>query len=261
MQSMPTKDRWIIRHQPNPRAAFRLFCFAYAGGSAAVFRTWSQSLPSVVEVCAVQLPGRESRLKEPPITQLSLLIPALAQALQPYATLPFAFFGHSLGALISFELARWLRQYGYRGPQQLFLSGRPGPEIKDDEPPVHQLPTDEFWAEIRRFNGTPEQVLRSPELMDLLLPVLRADFALNETYAYVQGEPLICPISVFGGLDDHDVSYADLSAWCAYTSGPCSVQMFPGDHFFLHASREALLEELAQQLNKLLRQPTLGPIV
>ena len=242
-------DSWIACRQPRPQAHLRLFCFPYAGGGASIFRTWSDGLPAEVEVCPIQLPGRGTRLMEPLFTQLSPLIRALAQALLPLLDKPFAFFGHSLGAVVSFELARQLRrQYGVQ-PVRLFVSASRAPQLPHRGLPVHTLPEGDFLAELRRLNGTPTEVLEHEELMQIALPVLRADFAVYETYRYPTEPPLNYPISAFGGLRDRTVSQSDLEAWREQTSVSFSRQMFPGDHFFLITTQPLLLRVLSQELH------------
>lgn len=258
MITTPTNEPWVVCPKPNPRAVLRLFCFPYAGGGASAFRTWPEGLPLNVEVYAVQPPGRESRLKEPLFDRLLPLVDALAQALRPYMNMPFAFFGHSLGTLMSFELARKLRRQNAPGPLHLFVAGRCAPQILDPDPPVHELPEPEFVEELRRLNGTPEPVLQHPELMTLLLPTLRADFAINETYVYQDEEPLDCPISAFGGLEDQEVSRDDLAAWRVHTRGNFRLQVFPGGHFFLHTARSLLLQTLSLELVQTLHR--LAPV-
>lgn len=249
MTTTVVPDRWLACRTQKPHARLRLFCFPYAGGNASIFRTWSDGMPADVEVCPVQLPGRGSRLMEPPFTQLSTLIHALAQAVSPLLDKPFALFGHSLGALVSFELARHLRrQYGLH-PVRLFVSAGRAPQIPHRDPPMHSLPEEEFVAKLRRLNGTPSEVFAHPELMEIVLPLLRADFALYETYVYSSEPPLNCPISTFGGLQDRNVSHSDLEAWRDQTTGCFSSRMFPGDHFFLNTTQPLLLEALSQELH------------
>ena len=241
-------DSWIAYRKPCPQARLRLFCFPYAGGGVSIFRAWSDSLPADVEVCPVQLPGRGTRLMESPFTRLSPLIQALAQALLPFLDKPFAFFGHSLGALVSFELARQLRREYAVQPVRLFISADRAPQIPNRDPPIHSLPEGEFLVELRRLNGTPREVLEDEELRQIMLPLLRADFAVYETYGYSTEPPLNCPISAFGGLQDHRVSRGDLEAWRDQTSGSFSLRMFPGDHFFLNTTQPILLRVLYQEL-------------
>jgi medium-chain acyl-[acyl-carrier-protein] hydrolase len=215
---------------------------------ASIFRTWSDCLPADVEVCPVQFPGRETRFMETPFARLSPLVEALAQALDPLLDKPFAFFGHSFGALVGFELARQLRRRFGVQPARLFVSAGRAPQIPPRGRPIHALPEEEFMAELRRLNGTPGKVLENAELMQSMLPILRADFAVYETYVYATEPPLDCFISGFGGLQDQKVSRGDLEAWRDQTSVSFSLRMFPGNHFFLNAIRPLLLQALYQDL-------------
>ncbi|MBD2103376.1 thioesterase II family protein [Leptolyngbya sp. FACHB-261] len=249
----PLTDAWIKCFKPNPEARLRLFCFPHVGSSASVFRTWPNSLPPEIEVCGIQLPGRESRFKEALFTQIPPLVQALTPALQPYSDIPFAFFGHSLGALLSFEVARQLRAQQQPGPVHLFVSGRRAPQIPDRNPLLHTLPEPEFLEELRYLNGTPKAVLENSELMQLFLPVLRADFSLCGTYHYQSQPPLDCSISAFGGLEDVEETHDLLLDWSKQTYASFSLQMLPGDHFFLYSNQELLLK-LSQELNQLLQR-------
>ena len=251
MPSLPAVSNWFLCQKSASQAALRLFCFPYAGGSASIFRGWAASLPPSVEVCAVQLPGRGSRLMEPAITRIPGLIKAIAPAILPYLDKPFAFFGHSMGTIISLELARYLRTKSGVEPVQLFVSGGRAPQIQSTEPPSYNLPEAEFLDELRRLNGTPAEILEHPELMDLMLPVLRADFELVQTYVYRERKPLACPITAFGGSLDKEVGVRRLQAWRAQTTAGFSWKMIPGDHFFIHTSQPALLSALSKELDKI----------
>ena len=248
MSSTSTFDTWVSWSKPNPQASLRLFCFPYAGGAAQTFRTWPDSLPMAFEVCPVELPGRGKRITSAPFTRLQLLVQALAIALLPYLDKPFAFFGHSMGGLVSFELARLLRKNYGISPVHLFVSGYRAPQVPDPDPPIHALPEPEFLEELRRLNGTPEVVLGNTELMQMLLPALRADFAVIETYAYTPELPLDCPITAFGGLQDREVRYDDVKVWQEQTNAAFSLHMLPGDHFFLQSAQPLLLQSLSQEL-------------
>jgi medium-chain acyl-[acyl-carrier-protein] hydrolase len=246
MNSAAALDSWIPARKPKPKTRLRLFCFPYAGASASIFRHWSEALPAEVEVCPIQLPGRGTRLTEPPFIQLSPLVDALAQAVAPLLDKPFAFFGHSLGALIGFELARRLRgQYGAH-PARLLVSALRAPQLPGRGAPIHALPEGEFIAELRRLNGTPMAVLDHKELMEIMLPLLRADFALYEKYEYSPEPPLNCPISAFGGMQDCRVRESDLAAWRVQTNVSFSLRMFPGDHFFW--TQPLLLQAIFREL-------------
>jgi medium-chain acyl-[acyl-carrier-protein] hydrolase len=226
----------------------RLFCFPYAGGGVHAFRAWADNLPKTVEVCPVQLPGRGARMMEAPFTQMLPLVQAAAEALLPHLDKPFAFFGHSMGALVSFEVARWLRKQGAPEPIHLFVSGCFAPDIPDPYP-LHNLPDPELLEGLRRLNGMPQEALENAELMRLLLPTLRADCTVTETYTYTHEPPLNCPISAFGGLQDHLVGRTHLEAWRQQTTAFFSLRMFPGDHFFLHSAQPLLLRILSRELS------------
>lgn len=248
MTAAALSDAWIAGRKSDPRARLRLFCFPYAGGAASVFRSWSEGLPADIEVCPIQLPGRGTRLMEPPFSRLPLLVESLTVALIPLLDRPFVFFGHSLGALVSFELARRLRANHRIGPVRLIASAGPAPQLPHREPPIHHLPENAFAAELRRLNGTPDELLNNSELMNIVMPSLRADFALYENYQYLSEPPLDCPISTFGGLGDEKVNHRDLEAWRDQTNGSFSIRMFQGDHFFLKTTQPLVLQALSQEL-------------
>ena len=248
--SSPT-ERWLAYREVNPRARLRMFCFPYAGGGASAYRGWNTSLPADIEVCPVQLPGRESRLRDPAYNRSEPLIQGLADALQPYFDLPFVFFGHSMGGMISFELSRELRRRGQKLPLHIFVSGRRAPQLPARDEPIHDLPEPEFIVKLRELNGTPEEVLQHAELMKLLIPVLRADFAVNETYEYTEDEPFDIGLSAFGGLGDEDVTREDLASWRDQTRGRFRLRMLPGDHFFLHSAKDLITEAVARDLAEL----------
>jgi surfactin synthase thioesterase subunit len=248
-----TSTSWFAHIRPRLGAQLRLFCFPYAGGGASIFRTWWEDLPPQVEIYPIQPPGRENRLAEPPFVELPALVQALVDAIRPHLTMPFAFFGHSLGALVSFEVARTLWHNEALQPVQMFVSGCVGPCVAKREPPfIHTLPDAEFVDVLRQLNGTPEKVLQHPELMQLMLPVLRADFAMRETYAYRDGKPLDSPISAFGGTRDKLIPRAGLERWQQETKGPFTLRMIPGDHFFLHSAHTTLMQILSHELLRVL---------
>ena len=241
---------WVYKRVPRPEAGLRLFCFPYAGGGAYVFHTWPGGLPPTVEVCAIQLPGRGVRLREKSCREMNSLVSALAVALAPLLDKPFAFFGHSLGAWVAFELAHRLRRERHVEPVHLFVSGAGAPHLPQRQTPLHNLPEEEFLDALRHLNGTPEEVLESDELVRLIAPTLRADFAIYETYSYVRRPLLTCPVTAFGGLGDHRVMESEIEAWREETSGAFHLQMFPGDHFFIHTERQRLLARLSQELER-----------
>jgi medium-chain acyl-[acyl-carrier-protein] hydrolase len=246
---------WVAHHISRPDARLRLFCFPYAGGGASVFRAWPVEMLPQIEVWPLQLPGREHRLLDQPLTRVAAVVESFAPLLLPYLDRPFALFGHSLGALISFELSRFLRREYGKTPAHLFVSACAAPHIRDPRPPIYNLPEPEFLAELRRLKGTPEDVLHQPELMQMLLPCLRADFELGSTYRYADEEALSCPISAFGGLADAEISRDELDGWRQHTRGRFTLRMLPGDHFFVLSARALLLQVIAQDLRWIVNAP------
>lgn len=240
---------WLVCFKQNSQARLRLFCFPYAGGGAHIFRTWQDSLPVTVEVCPIQLPGRGARLMEKAFTQMAPLVQALSEVLLPSLDKPFAFFGHSMGALVSFELARQIRRQSGKEPVHLFVSGCFAPQIPDPHP-IHDLPEARFLNELRRLNGMPREVMDDGEMLQLMLPTLRGDCMLTETFAYTSEPPLGCPISVFGGLQDPLFDRDHLEAWREQTDADFSLHMFPGDHFFMNTVQPSLLGILSRQLHQ-----------
>lgn len=238
---------WIVGPGLAAQARLRLFCFPYGGGGAALYRDWSAAMPAGVAVCPVQLPGRENRLGEPPFRRLEPLVKAAAAALTPYLDHPFALFGHSMGAVTSFELTRELRRRGFR-PAALLVSAFRAPHLPDPDPPIFHLPDQEFIQELIELGGTPPEVLGNAELMQLVLPRLRADLEICDTYRYAPESPLTCPLAVFGGEGDREVSPEELAGWREHTTGPFRLRLFPGGHFYFHEANDALKQAVAAEL-------------
>lgn len=242
-------NRWVAIPRPRSQAHGRLLCFPYAGGTAAGFHGWSAKLPPTIEMCAVQLPGRANRLAETPFVRLPAIVSALEDALSPLLDRPFAFFGHSMGALLAFELARQLRKSRGLEPIHLFVSAAGAPGIARREPAIHDLSESEFRRALRHFDGTSAEVLGTADLMALVLPAVRADFAVCESYRYRKGPKLTCPVTAFGGSHDRRVLRADLDAWALETHGPFTLHMVPGGHHFLHDQEDRLLRAILPALS------------
>jgi medium-chain acyl-[acyl-carrier-protein] hydrolase len=201
-----------------------------------------------MEIGMVQLPGRGHRLAEPKITHLLTLSRIIAQALQQYIDKPFAFFGHSLGALLCFEVARSLRRERHIEPAHIFISATHAPHRRTRDEPLSTLSKHALLKKLYEFNGTPPEVLENDEMLDLLLPTIRADFELCETYEYYPEEPLRCPLTIYGGLDDHEVERERLAAWSELTVGPSNIRMFPGGHFYFNTSQSIFLRTFSRDL-------------
>ncbi|MGH8032930.1 MAG: thioesterase II family protein [Luteimonas sp.] len=248
---MSPSSPWLVR-RPGPPRSIRLYCFAYAGGHAGVFVSWQAALEPDVEVCSVQLPGRGSRIREPAITSMPQIVEHIADAIaQQGNETPFAFFGHSLGALLAFEVACHLQQRGLPAPMHLFVSGCEAPTHRGRARALHLLSDAQLLEEVRNFNGTPPEALASSELMALVLPMLRADFALAMEYTYRPGPPLAMPLTVLAGTQDRNGCWDQVDHWAAQTRERCRVQWFNGDHFFINSQQRAVLDCVRDELRGL----------
>ncbi|WP_297836371.1 alpha/beta fold hydrolase [Pseudomonas sp.] len=232
----------------------RLFCVPYSGASASVYARWQRGLPESLQVCPLELPGRGARFAEPLATDLSALARQLAAEILPLTDHPYALFGHSLGALLAVEVAYALRELGAPDPHVLVASGTEAPSVRDDQDLRQPLDDGQLIARLQTLGGTAPEVLDSPELLELILPVLRADFLLCGNYQPTERMPLNCPIRVFGGLQD-DASPSALSAWQRETLGDFSLQWFEGGHFFIASSQAQVLAALAQEFKTASPQP------
>lgn len=239
---------WFVRGSKPSAPRIRLFCFPYAGGSASIYRRWGEVLNDI-DVCAVQLPGHGSRFRERPLNDVSELVAELAGAVQPHLGLPFAFFGHSMGALVAFELARELRRRRWKEPVLLFVSACRALQDPVDGEPISYLPDTEFISEIRQlYSGIPDEVMAAPEFLAIMLPALRADMRILESYRYTEEAPLDCSISCFGGNQDSHVSPQSLGTWREQTQNAFSLRLFPGGHFFIDSDRATVLQAIAEDL-------------
>jgi medium-chain acyl-[acyl-carrier-protein] hydrolase len=239
---------WLACVRPRPGARVRLVCFPHAGGGTLAFHAWPTHLPPEIEVHAVALPGRERRLREAPATDLRQLVRDLAPAVAVLADRPLALWGHSLGALLAFEVARSWQAHGGPAPRHVFVSGCRAPHVPASEPPLHALPEDAFVAGIQAMGGTPPAVWQHADLRQLVLPALRADFTLAETYRYAPGPPLDCSLSAFGGDADPRAAPHDLQAWSQHTRRDFEWRLFRGGHFFLQSCPDLVLGAVAARL-------------
>lgn len=243
-------DPWFPQVRPAPNATLRLFCLPHAGGAASSFRTWRDRLPDAISVWAVQPPGREARFAErvhESVDELvEALLPVLREHLEP---LPFAFFGHSLGALVACAVTRRLEGEGGPLPRRLLVSGSRAPHVAGVRPPLHALSDEAFLAGMAELDGMPREVLASRELMELLLPLLRAEMRMSEQYLLPLGAPLGVPISAFGGTQDPEVPVESLLAWREVTRGEFRSRLFPGGHFYLRSEEASLLAAIREELS------------
>lgn len=246
---MAPDSAWFIR-PPSLGAVrpFRLYCFAYAGGSASAFLDWQVSMPPHIEVCGIQLPGRGVRFGEPPVDNLPSLIRDLAPAFARTADRPFAFFGHSLGGLVAFELSRALAMMGAPLPRRLFVSGVHAPRYRINDRNYHLLDDVGLIDVLRNYGATPPEILAQQELLTLLLPVIRADFAMAETYAYRPGPVLPVPITALAGREDDHRSPEQVDGWSLETTAAFDAHWYDGGHFFLNRHRADIISLVLSKL-------------
>ena len=231
----------------------RLFCFPHAGGNAWVFRQWSKWLPDTVEVCSIQLPGRANRIREPAISDLAAVLDWLTVAITPELDRPMAMFGHSLGSLMAFELARRFRSRLKVEPVHLFVSGHNAPHLPNRPEVVSGQDDATFADTLRRLKYTPEPLLNDPAWCGLMIPTLRADFSLYEQYAYREGPPLGCPITVLAGKDDPFTNHEGVEAWRQHTQAEFGAAWFAGDHFFVSTAERLVAEMVGERIGREMR--------
>ena len=245
-------NKWISFPKERPDAKLRLFCFHYAGSDASVFRLWPDNILPEIEICAVRLPGHESRFAEKPYRRIIKLVEDLTSEISPLFDKPI-FFGHSMGAHISFQLARYLRRNCMPGPLHMFVSGSRAPHIPEDHNSLHYKMEDNvFIHKLIELGGMAEEILQNKELMDLILPILRADVEILNTIEYTEEEPLECSISSFDGLYDPRVSREDSEAWNKHTNRDFNLTMIPGKHLFINTHRGQIIDLVNQNIGKYL---------
>jgi medium-chain acyl-[acyl-carrier-protein] hydrolase len=245
MRSDSSVKDWIVDLR-NQGESGRLFCFPYAGGGAQIFNAWRELVREDISLHAIQPPGRGKRLFDPPVLDLETAVEAIVEAIGPMLDLPFFFFGHSMGALVAFEVARALRRKTMVLPRRLFLSAYGAPQFKRSRKAIHGLPDNEFTEAVKALEGTPHDVFENPELLSLILPALRADFALVECYQHRFEEPLPTPIVAFCGMRDAYVDREAMEGWQFQTSLFAGVHMMPGGHFFIHEALPSLASKIAE---------------
>lgn len=245
----PDVRSWLVPYGTTVEPGFRVVCFPHAGGSASYFAWLRAAVPPQGELLCVQYPGRQERRREPSIEQVPTMAATVAEVLSGGPRTPLVLFGHSLGALLAFETARAL-EAGGRPVAGLIASGRRAPSVRPPQGGA-DLSTEEIIAEMRVLGGVDPALLNDPDVLELILPVLRADHRLAESYVPEPGAAVSCPLTVLTGNSDPRVSWADAQAWSGHTSGPCAVYEAEGGHFFFESDRPAVLGLIRDSLDSL----------
>lgn len=243
------KNKLFLIPRPNVNAKIRLFCLPYAGGSASTYISWAKSFDHGVELVLIQPPGRASRMNEPPHRKMAALVDEIIQKAGFITSRPYLIFGHSLGSRVAYEMVCRMAIAGLPLPECLIASGSRAPHTQKERKNIYNLPQDQFILELKKLNGTPNEVLANPELLELVTPLLRADFEIADTHT---AEPIIIksPIHVFGGQDDDDVSLDQLKAWKELAGGEFNLETIPGDHFFINDKRQLIIDKIQRIIEK-----------
>ncbi|MFA0813800.1 thioesterase II family protein [Microbulbifer epialgicus] len=242
---------WVInlRSQVNPK--LRVFCFPYAGGSASIYTKWAEYFPPEVEIVAVQPPGRASRVFEKPYTDMESLVNELFQKLVHSMDIPYIFFGHSLGSRVAFELLNKINEHDIHLPVHFIASGSNPPDVYNKKSEIYRLSDAQFMIELEKFQGTSDEALQSNELMNILLPGIKADFEIANKYVFESMVKHKCDLTVLGGTHDKDVDSQSLHNWSKFFSGSSKVEMIDGDHFFIDSNRLKVVNEVVKIVNEI----------
>jgi surfactin synthase thioesterase subunit len=254
---MHNKNKWFIIPKPKPNADLKLICFPYAGGGGSVFTSWSKYLPDNIELVIVQAPGKGSHIADTPYDSMEVLIHNLLKEVLVHFKKPYILFGHSLGSRIAFELMNEAYRLYNTLPLHFIASGSSSPHKKLRNKPIYNLPTEDFIQELKKLNGTPKEVLENRELMDCLLPVIRADFKISDEYLYQGRADFRCPVSVLTGENDLGIPLESAKSWGDFFTQEINVHIIPGDHFFINSHREIVLEKINSII---LKSPLFQPI-
>jgi len=238
-----TNNKWIWRAKPpSPDLRFRLICITYAGGTAGAFKDWHANLPDWIDVASVVMPGSKQRKRETMPVRMGMLVRELANGIKPELDLPYALVGSCTGSLIAFELSHFLKKRGFPTPKHLFVTNCRGPHLPDRDEPIHKYNDEQLREELTRLGGTPPEVLNHPQMMQVLGPILRAEFELAETYIYRPGPPLDHPITSFSGAADKVVTQDECAAWDKHTTANFEHKTVEGGHYLVEDATAALCQ-------------------
>lgn len=248
--SKDTFNNWVTCPRPQSEAKVRLFCLPFAGGGASLYRPWTTQLAPHIEVCPIQLPARENRYSEKAITDAYEMARTIASQMIPFINGRYAIFGHSMGALLAFEISRELARLNANAPERLFVSAHRAPHLPRKRALLHALPDNEFIESLKQYGGFPEEILNNQEFIEFVLPTMRSDMTLCDLYAYKnRDERLTMPVEIFAGSEDLEAGPDQMQAWSEHTLGGSRMKIFDGGHFFLRSHSKELLEQISNSLN------------
>lgn len=240
---------WITYPKPDPQASIRLFCFPYAGAGSSIYQRWTGSLAGI-ELGLINLPGRDARVHEPLQTSMVTLAAQICENIMPHLDRPFAFFGHSMGGLLAFEVARQLRRQKAPQPAHLIISSRRAPHLPDPTAHFWRMSKTEFLATIERLYGALPALIRQDEdILNMFLSIMQADFTMMGTYQFCPEEPFTFPLTVLGGQHDPSVRENDLQGWKQLAGADFEVILFPGDHFYFQKTPLPFFDVLRRKLS------------
>ncbi|WJG11197.1 alpha/beta fold hydrolase [Aliiglaciecola sp. LCG003] len=245
-----SESQWLLKPEKKKNAKLKLFCFSYAGGNGSTFISLNDRLPEEVELNVVQLPGHGARFSETLHSDMDDLVAGMLVEFKKELNCPYVLFGHSLGSMIATELMYQCHKAGFSLPQYFIASGCRSPKLKSRKGAIHELPDEAFKSVLKKLNGTPDLLLENPDLMDLFLPLLRADFKLSNDYQFKHEHRFNCKASIFGGQDDIDVGLDDLNAWQQMFSLKAKIELFPGDHFFIESVKSMVWDQVIKLINE-----------
>jgi len=243
---MTSDQSWYLEYKKNHHATIRLFCFHHSGGSASGYYPWIDHLSPHIEMITIQLPGRENRFGEPLNNNLKDIVAELSKRFVDYKDKPFILFGHSLGALMSFEFAKSIKQLYSIFPSHMIISATKAPHLPFRMKHLSQLDNQALKEHLKIYNGIDERILEDDELLDLFLPIIKSDFSICESYHFLESKPFPCDILALSGDQDETVTPEEILAWKKYTEGKFEHLSFPGKHFFIKDHQKKILEIINQ---------------
>ena len=251
MSKILSQYLWVDTLKASKHPDVRCFCFHYAGGGSQMYRAWVDHLPKRMDLYSILLPGRERRTHEPLMTECHEIVEAMIPELLPLLDKPYVFFGYSMGALVAWALAKKIQNIGYVLPRHLFIAASRAPCMRKGEEKLYDLPSEQFIVKLTALGGIPEEILANHEIMDMYLPLLRADLTVADTYTPQDDEEQIdCPIDAFGGIGDMAITSKEIEGWKSHTRSSFHNKYFPDGHFFILHHFKEIIGEITNRLTK-----------